>query len=71
MLIHNWKDILKRAWSIRLMLLAGLLTGLSVAVELIDADLLGISPLIFAAVAGLVNMAALIARLLPQARLDG
>jgi hypothetical protein len=26
-LYHNWKTILKKAWSIRLMVLAGLLTG--------------------------------------------
>lgn len=37
-LYGNWKDILKRAWSIRLMLLAGLLSGCEVILPLfIDA----------------------------------
>lgn len=37
-LYDNWKDILRRAWSIRLMLLAGLLSGCEVILPLfIDA----------------------------------
>lgn len=30
-LIPNWKAVLQKAWSIRLMLLAGLLSGIEVA----------------------------------------
>jgi len=29
-LIANWRDILRRAWSIRLMLIAGVLSGIEV-----------------------------------------
>lgn len=31
MLIENWRDVLKKAWSLRLMFLAALLSGLEVA----------------------------------------
>lgn len=33
-LYDNWKDILRRAWSIRLMLLAGVLSGCEVILPL-------------------------------------
>ena len=35
-LISNWKDILKKAWSIRLMLLASLLSGLEVVLPMVN-----------------------------------
>ena len=38
-LIHNWKDLLRHAWSIRLMLLAGLLSGAEFVLPLFSQDL--------------------------------
>lgn len=37
MLIHDWRAVLGRAWSIRLMLLAGLLSGFEVMLPLAKA----------------------------------
>lgn len=62
-LYNNWRTILKRAWSIRLMLLAGLLSGCEVIVPLF-ADALPRD--VFAALSGLSVMAALVARLVVQ-----
>lgn len=61
----NWRGVLRYAWSIRLMLLAGLLSGLEVALPLLDG-LLPISPGIFAALSGLTVCAAVVARLVVQ-----
>ncbi len=33
-LTHNWRDILRYAWSIRLMILAGILSGVEVILPL-------------------------------------
>jgi hypothetical protein len=46
--VANWRAVLRRAWSIRLMLLAGLLWGAEVALPLLDG-ILPIPPGIFAA----------------------
>jgi hydrogenase/urease accessory protein HupE len=35
-LIWNWKAVLKRAWSIRLIVVAAVLSGLEVALPLLD-----------------------------------
>ena len=60
---RRWKDILKRAWSVRLMLLAGLLTGL----EMIIPFYFDLFPRhIFAVLAILVSIAALLARVVAQ-----
>lgn len=65
-LVHNWLHILKRAWSIRLILVAGLLTGAEAMLALTDAELFGIPQGTFAFVAMLINGAAFVARLLAQ-----
>ena len=39
MLHKKWKEILRKAWSIRLMLLAGLLSAAEVVLPLFAADL--------------------------------
>lgn len=62
-LYDNWKTIIKKAWSIRLMLLAGLLSGCEVIVPLF-ADALPRN--IFAVLSGMSVMGALIARLVVQ-----
>jgi hypothetical protein len=62
-LYENWREIVRKAWSIRFMVLAGLLTGLEVVVPLMA----GFLPHgLFAALAGLSTCAALIARLVAQ-----
>lgn len=69
-LIDNWWQVLKHAWSIRLMLLAGILTGLEAAWPYLD----GLFPLprgMFAALSGFVSAAAIFARFVAQKPLSG
>jgi hypothetical protein len=63
--VHNWRDVLRKAWSIRLMLLAALLSGAEVALPLLDG-VLPIPPGIFAALTFVTVGAAFIARLVVQ-----
>ncbi len=65
-LLADWRDILHRAWSIRLMIIAGLLSGIEVALPFF-ADALPRG--VFAAISIVVVMAALVARLLAQKNL--
>jgi len=62
-LYANWREILSKAWSIRLMLLAGLLTACEIVLPLF-AD--AIPRNLFAALSALATMAALVARLVAQ-----
>ena len=62
-LYKNWREIVKKAWSVRLMLLAGILSGCEVVVPLF-ADTLPRN--VFALLSGLSVTAALIARLVAQ-----
>lgn len=64
-LVPHWRRVLKHAWSIRLMLLAGLLSGLEVALPLIDG-LFDIPQGVFAALSGLTVAAAFVARIVAQ-----
>jgi hypothetical protein len=67
LLIDNWRDILRRAWSIRLIIVAGALTGIEVALPLFgDAVPRGI----FAALSMVTSIGALGARLTAQRGLD-
>lgn len=64
-LLDDWKRVLRQAWSIRLMLLAGLFSGLEIALPILD----GILPVprgAFAALSGVTTAAAFVARLLAQ-----
>jgi hypothetical protein len=62
-LINDWKTVLKRAWSIRLIILAGTLTGLEVALPLFsDAVPRGV----FAGLSAIASIAALWARVVAQ-----
>lgn len=63
MLIANWRQVLKRAWSVRLMIAAGLLSGAEAALPLLP---LPIPAGIFAALSAVTTAAAFIARLLAQ-----
>ncbi len=65
MLVKNWREIVKRAWSVRLMIVAGLLSGLEVALPIIGGA--GTIPAgTFAALSGITVAAAFVARLLAQ-----
>lgn len=64
MLVPNWRAVLRRAWSIRLLILAGALSGVEVALPLIGVDAIPAGT--FAALSGLVTAAAFIARLIAQ-----
>lgn len=63
MLIANWRQVLKRAWSVRLMIVAGLLSGIEVALPLLPIE---IKPGWFAALSAIFTTAAFVARLLAQ-----
>lgn len=65
MLVRNWRQVLKRAWSVRLMIIAAVLSGLEVALPLIDG-FIEIPPGVFAALSGLTVAGAFTARLLVQ-----
>lgn len=69
-LIPGWQRVLRRAWSIRFMVLAALLSAIEVALALLDAQLLGVSDGFFAAASAVVTAAALIARLLAQSDME-
>lgn len=64
----DWKAILTRAWSVRLIVVAGLVNFADVALGIAGQ----LKPsLALAVVAGVVNTAALYARLVVQRRLGG
>ncbi len=65
--ISNWKAVLKHAWSIRLMILAALFSGLEVGLPLIDG-LYDIPPGIFAALSTFATAAAFAARFFVQSK---
>lgn len=62
-LLPNWKEVLRHAWSIRLILLAGVLSGIE-ALQPFLAD--RIPPLPYALSACAVTIAALVARVMAQ-----
>lgn len=62
-LLPNWREVLKRAWSVKLIVLAGLLSGAEVAMGYMEIDL---PPGVLAALASAVSGAALVARFLAQ-----
>lgn len=68
--IENWRAVLTRAWSVRLIILAGLLSGAEIAVQL-GGNWADLPPGLFSALAGLVSAAALVARLLAQQGVTG
>lgn len=63
MLITNWRDVLRKAWSIRLLIAAGILSGAEVALPLLP---LPIPAGVFAGLSAFTTAAAFVARLLAQ-----
>lgn len=69
-LVWNWREILRYAWSIRLLIVAGLLSGAEVALPLLQA----VQPVpagIFAALSFLATAGAFVARLVAQETVSG
>lgn len=64
-LVDNWRDVLRRAYSVRLMLLAAVLSGLEVALPFL-AGSLPIPAGAFAALSFLTVAAAFVARFVAQ-----
>lgn len=69
-LVANWRAVLTRAWSVRLMVLAFVLTVFEVALPLLDGYL-PIPPYTFAALSGLATAGAFVARLVAQNNVSG
>jgi hypothetical protein len=63
----DWKDILRKAWSVRLIILAGIFTALEVVVPLFDD---AFPRNTFAVLSGITTAAALIARVMMQRNMD-
>ncbi len=63
----DWKQVLRKAWSVRLIILAGLFTGAEMVVPLFS-DALPRNT--FAVLSGITTAAALIARVIMQKDVD-
>lgn len=62
-LVDDWRSVLRKAWSVRLIILAGALSGAEVVLPMFqDAIPRGV----FASLSGLVTAAALFARVIAQ-----
>lgn len=66
-LYDNWKNLIRRAWSIRLMVVAGILSAVEVVLPLFADD---IPRGLFAALSGVTVAAAFVARLVAQQDLE-
>jgi hypothetical protein len=63
-LIPEWRAILRRAWSVRLIVLAVAFSAAEVAVPLILPGM--VPPLVFAGLSALASVGALVSRLILQ-----
>ncbi|PTR17517.1 hypothetical protein C8R31_101681 [Nitrosospira sp. Nsp2] len=75
-LIENWKDVLKKAWSVRMTYVTAALESIQQGIKQVPAEWLGLNPDLFAATAdicgGLVLVSAgltVIVRLMEQKNL--
>lgn len=64
-LLSNWRAVLTRAWSVRLIIIAALLSGGEVALPMLEG-IIDLPSGVFAATSGLVAAAALLARVVAQ-----
>lgn len=64
-LIEDWRRVLRRAWSIRMILLAGFFSGLEVAVPFLET-LVPLPRGVFALLAFVATNAAFVTRLMAQ-----
>lgn len=68
-LLDNWRDVLRKAWSIKFMILAALMSGAEVVMGILQPSNT-LPPGVFAALAGVVTSLALVARLMAQNEAD-
>lgn len=68
-LIEDWDKVLKKAWSVKFSILAALLGGIELAVQLVKPA--GVPDGAFAAFAAVVSIGAAFARILQQQELSG
>ena len=66
-LLPDWRDLVRRAWSIRLMALAFLFTATEVMLPFFSD---AIPPRLFAALSGVAVAGAFVARLMAQQKAD-
>jgi hypothetical protein len=74
MLVHNWREVLKRAWSVRLMALAFLFIILEPIYTFVAATWVAKNiyiQLAMSAITGLLAVAAIIARIFVQQKVSG
>jgi hypothetical protein len=69
-LVWNWKRVLKYAWSIRLIVVAGLLSGAEVALPLLES-ILPVPKGVFAGLSFAATAGAFVARLVAQETVSG
>ncbi|MEO3997169.1 hypothetical protein [Mesorhizobium sp. CAU 1732] len=63
--VPDWRRVLRRAWSVRLMILAALLSGVEVVLPFLG-DRLPVSAGVFAALSGIATAGAFAARFVAQ-----
>ncbi|MBY5397988.1 hypothetical protein HFN01_24555 [Rhizobium leguminosarum] len=74
MLVHNWREVLKRAWSVRLMALALVFIVLEPIYSFVAATWVAKNIYIqlgMSIVTGLITVAAIIARIFVQQKVSG
>ncbi|TCR65429.1 hypothetical protein [Bosea sp. BK604] len=69
-LVWNWQAVLRHAWSIRLLVVAGVLSGAEVALPLLDG-VLDIPEGVFAALSFLATAGAFVSRIVAQQSVSG
>ena len=69
-IVPNAGRVLRHAWSIRFIVIAGILSGCEIALPIID-QVVSIPRGVFAALSGLTTCGALIARFVVQEKLKG
>ncbi|MBY3053600.1 DUF7940 domain-containing protein [Rhizobium laguerreae] len=74
MLVHNWREVLKRAWSVRLMALALLFIIIEPVYTFVAATWVSRNiyiQLAMSAITGLLAVGAIIARIFVQQKISG
>ena len=70
-LVENWRAVIGGAWSVYLMIAATLFSVASVFLSFVNAEMLGIPPVAFAAFAAVFGALAPVARILQQVAITG
>jgi len=65
-LLENWKEILGGAWSVYLLVISSLFSSLAVFVGLVDAEAMGLDPVLFAGLAAIASALGVVARIVQQ-----